>query len=303
MNQRRPHPQEAEILALIDRGLNNTAIAELLYCGPRAVRNVRQAHGRPPAPRSAWRHAHPKEREIRQLLADDFTDAEISRRTGADVRTVADRRRMLGLSRAPMPKAKTRPHPREAEILAALKAGGPDSSNTAIARKLGVDKHAVGRIRRAHDLPNTYERKRADQPSIEDQWRQHIRPLEGGHLEWTGPRASGSGTPILRVLGSWYSAAGIAFRIRTGRDPKGQVRAECDVRQCVAPACVEDEPGRQSLRLTLRRLQGLPDPPTGTCPSGHDLAVEGRLDGSLHPYCEGCKREAGRAKKQATKTT
>jgi len=298
--KRRPHPQEAQILELIDKGLNNTTIAELLLCGPKAVRQVRLDHNRPPVPRSAWRH-HPKEREIRQLLADDLTDAEISRRTGATPETVAERRRMMGLARAPMPKAKSRPHPREAEILAQLRAG---ATNNAIARTLGVDKVAVARIRDAHDIPTTYERRRAQQPTVEERWREHTREVGGGHLEWTGPRATNSSaTPVLRINGSYYSAAGIAFRIRTGRDPVGQVRAECDVHQCVAPGCVEDEPGRQGLRLQLRRLQGLPDPPTGTCPEGHDLAVDGRLDGRLHSYCEGCKRDDRRAKRQGTKTT
>ncbi|MFJ4469515.1 hypothetical protein ACIP2X_18755 [Streptomyces sp. NPDC089424] len=304
MNQRRRHPQEAQILALIDKGLNNAAIGELLFCGPRAVRRVRLDNDRPLAPRDSWRHAHPKEREIRQLLADDLTDAEISRRTGATPETVAERRRLMGLGPAPVPKAKSRPHPREAEILAALKAGGPTGSNSAIARELGVDKQAVSRIRRTHGMPNTYERHRAERPPVEDVWREHVREVDGDHLEWTGPRATNtSGTPILRLFGSWYSAAGIAFRIRTGRDPQGQVRAECDVKHCVAPACVEDEPGRQGLRLTLRRIQGLPDPPTGNCPNGHDLTVDGRLDAALHPYCEGCKRDTRPAKKQATNST
>ncbi|MFD5571979.1 hypothetical protein [Streptomyces cadmiisoli] len=301
MTEHRTHPQEAQILALIDKGLNNAAISELLYCGPRAVRQVRLDNGRPPAARNSWRHAHPKEREIRQLLGDDLTDAEIHRRTGADPSTIADRRRLMALGPAPVPKAKSRPHPREAEILAELRAGG---TNNGIARSLGVDKVAVARIRAAHEIANTYESRRTARPPVEERWREHAREVDGGHMKWTGPRATNSsGTPVLRVHGSWYSAAGLAFRIRTGRDPVGQVRAECDVKHCVAPACVEDEPGRQALRRTLRRIQGLPNPPTGTCPNGHDLTEDGRLDGQLHPYCEGCKRDTSRAKKQAAKTT
>lgn len=65
---------------------------------------------------------------------------------------------------------------------------------------------------------------------------------------------------------------------------------------------MEDEPGRQALRLMTRRIQGLPDPPTGTCPRGHDLAVDGRLDARLHPYCEGCKRDR-KAAARRTPTT
>ncbi|MER7835292.1 hypothetical protein ABTY98_05115 [Streptomyces sp. NPDC096040] len=298
---RRPHAQEAQILELIGKGWNNAAIAERLYCGKQAVREVRRAHGLPQAPRSSWRKPHPKEREIHQLLEEGHTDAEIHRRTGAQPVTIAARRHARKIPPALVPRPAARPHPREAEILTALQAGG---SNNAIARELGVDKVAVARIRRDNCIPNTFERKRAEAPSLEERWRQNVREVDGGHMEWTGHRATNSsGTPVLRFLGSWYSPAAIAFKMRTGRDPQGQVRAECDVHHCVAPACVEDEPGRQGIRLTLRRLQGLPDPPTGTCPDGHDLAVDGRLDARLHPYCEGCKRDTSRAKKQARTTS
>ncbi|MDI9836227.1 hypothetical protein [Streptomyces sp. KAU_LT] len=191
---------------------------------------------------------------------------------------------------------KSRPHPREAEILAALRAGG---SNGGISRQLHVDKVAVARLRRDHGIPEVMDRQRAERPGPRELWTRYARETDGGHMAWDGPRASGSRTPIVRHLGSWYSAAAIAFEMRTGRAPHGQVRAECDVQHCVAPACVEDETGRQALRLQLRRLKGLPDPPTGTCGNGHDLAVKGRLDASLHPYCEGCKQQA----KQRRRTT
>jgi DNA-binding NarL/FixJ family response regulator len=298
--ERRPHAQEAEILELISRGLNNRAIAERLYCGQQAVREVRKAHGKDPAARSSWRRPHPKEREIHQLLLDGLSNNEIRRRTGADLRSIANRRELAKVGPAPRPKPKARPHPREAEILAALQAGG---TNNGIAEQLHVDKVAVARIRRDNGIPDVLDRKRAERPGLQELWHQHARETEGGHMAWDGPRASGSGTPILRQLGSWYSAAAVAFEIRTGRTPHGQVKTECDVKHCVAPACVEDETGRQALRLMTRRLQGMPDPPTGTCTGGHDLAVEGRLDAALRSYCEGCKREARRAKKQAAKTT
>ncbi|MFJ1528218.1 LuxR C-terminal-related transcriptional regulator [Streptomyces mirabilis] len=294
-----PHPQEAQILALIAQGLNNAAIAERLFCGPRAVRKVRENNDLPPASRNSWRLPHPKEKEIRRLLAEDLTDAEIHRRTGASPETIATRRKELRIGRAPMPKPKARPHPREAEILVELRAGG---TNNGIARKLGVDKVAVGRIRGDHRIPNTYERKRAEQPTLEQRWQELARTVTGGHAEWTGKRSTPSNTPILRHLGSWYSPAAIAFRMRTGREPHGQVRAECDFPQCVAPACVEDEPGRQALRRHLRALQGL-GPVPDTCPGGHEQAVDGRLDASLHAYCEGCKRDKARAKKQARTAT
>ncbi|MFF4900521.1 hypothetical protein [Streptomyces sp. NPDC001068] len=295
---RRPHAQEAEILKLIGEGLNDTAIAERLYCGKQAVRKVRRAHGLPPAARITWRKAHPKEAEIFRLLKKGLSNTEIRQLTGADMRTIARRRAAGNILPAPLVGSKGRTHPRQAEILAALQAG---DSNSAIAQKLGVDKSAVGRVRRTHKLPGYLERRRGLQPSLAELWIRHARTVDGGHVEWNGPRSNGSRTPILRHLGSWYSAAAVAFEMRTGRPAVGQVRAECKVKHCVAPACVEDEPGRQGLRLQLRRLRGLQDPPTGTCDNGHDLTTEGRLDAQLHPYCEGCKREGStRARNRTT---
>ncbi|MGW3971136.1 hypothetical protein ACWEFD_17790 [Streptomyces ardesiacus] len=234
------------------------------------------------------RLAPKREKKIMRLLVQGHTNAEIGRRTRVDVTTVARRRELLGIGPATIVRRATRQHPRHQEILAALRAGG---SNNGIAQQLGVDKSAVARVRRNHGIPEVLDRRRAERPSLEDQWRENVKELPDGHLEWTGERVNRGTSPVLRYLGSYYSPAGIAFRMRTGRDAQGQVKAECNVHQCVAPACVEDAPGRQGLRLQLRRLKGLPDPPTGTCPSGHDLALDGRLDAKLSPYCEGCKRD------------
>jgi hypothetical protein len=40
-------------------------------------------------------------------------------------------------------------------------------------------------------------------------------------MEWTGSLSTGSRTPILHYRGKVFTAAAIAFRIRTGRDPVG----------------------------------------------------------------------------------
>ena len=128
-----------------------------------------------------------------------------------------------------------------------------DLSNAAIARALGCDGHRVGAIRRELGLPNFRPKKL----TLEQKWEKHTKPLEGGHLEWTGERASASGTPVLRYEEACYSPASIAFEKHHGRKSKGHVKAECGVRQCVAPAHVEDEPGRQRLREQLRRIRGI----------------------------------------------
>lgn len=159
-------------------------------------------------------------------------------------------------------------------------------SNTAISKRLRCDKGRVGRIRRSLGI--------ADVPlqplTLEEKWAANTRPADGGHLEWTGERESTSATPVMRYRGKSYSPAGIAFRQRTGRDPVGQVFAECGVKHCIAPGHVDDEPGRFRTREQLRYLKGgrVRKP---RCPHGHDQAVDGRYWADGRAYCVACKRD------------
>ncbi|MEV7684504.1 hypothetical protein [Streptomyces bungoensis] len=179
-----------------------------------------------------------------------------------------------------------------ADIVALL---GDGLSNSAIARQLGCDRHRVGGIRGELELPNVV----AQPLTLEQKWRSLTRPLEGGHLEWLGERVGKSRTPVMRYKERSFSPAGIAFTLQHGRQPEGQVKAECGVRQCVAPAHVEDEPGRRRIREQLRRILGGPEL-KDHCGNGHDLFVHGRLspDGH-HAYCEACKAERKRAEREA----
>ncbi|MFI1767478.1 hypothetical protein ACH41H_36265 [Streptomyces sp. NPDC020800] len=180
-----------------------------------------------------------------------------------------------------------------ADIVAML---GSGYSNTAIARALGCDRHRVGEIRRELELPNA-----ARQPlTLEQKWRSLTRQLDGGHLEWRGERVGAAGTPVMRYRERSFSPAGIAFTFQHGRQPEGQVKAECGVRHCVAPAHVEDEPGRRRLREQLRRILGGPER-KDRCVHGHDLSVHARFspDGRT-AYCEACKAERKRAEHRAS---
>ncbi|MDT0382900.1 hypothetical protein RM572_29565, partial [Streptomyces sp. DSM 42041] len=103
------------------------------------------------------------------------------------------------------------------------------------------------RIRAAARIPLPARR------TLEEKWAANTRPLEGGHLEWTGERVGTSRSPIKRYREQLYSPGAIAFRMRTGRHAVGRVQAECGVHQCVAPACVEDQPGRKARRDADRR--------------------------------------------------
>ncbi|MEV4438217.1 helix-turn-helix domain-containing protein [Streptomyces sp. NPDC049577] len=165
-------------------------------------------------------------------------------------------------------------------------------SNHAIARELGCDRHRVGALR--HELgiapvplqPLTLEQK----------WEARTRPVEGGHLEWTGERQSTSGTPVLRYRERSYSPAAIAFRIQHGREPEGYVRADCGFKHCVAPGHVDDMSARLRTREQLRYLTGHAQRPA-VCAHGHDQAKQGRYEADGRAYCEACKahqRKAGR---------
>jgi hypothetical protein len=166
---------------------------------------------------------------------------------------------------------------------------GQGLSNTAIAAQLHCDKVRVARIRAELGLPNV-----AVQPlTLEEKWAARTRPIDGGHLEWLGEHVGKSGTPVMRYREASYTATGIAFRIRTGRDPVGYAIAECGHHHCVAPAHVEDDPGRQKAREQLRYLTGGQQRPE-RCVHGHDQAVHGRYSPTGTAYCGACNHDRKR---------
>lgn len=176
------------------------------------------------------------------------------------------------------------------EIIAKLREG---LSNMEISRQLRCDKHRVGAIRREIGLPNV-----APQPlTVEQKWRTNTRPLDGGHLEWTGSRQTHSRTPVMRYRDKAYTAAALAFQVKHGRPPVGYAYADCGVRHCVAPDHVEDQEGRARLREQLRYLTGGQQPPATCRGAGHDQAVHGRLSPDGVQYCHACHLERSRAER------
>ncbi|MEV5659828.1 hypothetical protein [Streptomyces flaveolus] len=172
-----------------------------------------------------------------------------------------------------------------ADIIAMLRDG---HSNTRISNDLRCDKDRVRRIRAELDLPTYVPTERTR--TLEEKWASLTRPLDGGHLEWIGERASATGTPTLRYKEESHSPAAVAFRIRHGRDAVGYVIAECGTQHCVAPDHVNDEAGRRAKRLETRRRRGLDTEPD-VCSHGHDRTEHGRLEPDGTAYCEACKRE------------
>ncbi|MFI5685865.1 hypothetical protein [Streptomyces sp. NPDC051636] len=273
--------QQEQILQLIGAGQNNAAIARQTGVDVRVVAGIRHAAGLPAAPRSSWaRREHPHRERILELLGEGRTDTAVRQETGADMRTIARLRREGGFGPATIHNRGKRQHPKDAEIRALISAG---RHNEAIVRELRVDKSAVRRIRKEMDVPNPPQHSE----TLEEKWAQHTEPLEGGHLRWTGSRAGASGTPVMCYRDKTHTAAAVAFRQRTGRDPVGQVKAECDLRQCVAPDHVEDEPGRTQLREQYRYLLGMGERPA-FCKAGHDQAVHGRYLRTGVAYCSAC---------------
>ncbi|MFF2612297.1 hypothetical protein [Kitasatospora sp. NPDC058046] len=86
-----PHPREPDVLPLLRQGLTNSEIDRRIGVDHRQVARIRHAHGIPNIACSEWRARvdHPQGRKIRLLLDEGYTNAEISRRTGADAQTVA----------------------------------------------------------------------------------------------------------------------------------------------------------------------------------------------------------------------
>ncbi|HWN01216.1 MAG TPA: hypothetical protein VNO54_29540 [Streptosporangiaceae bacterium] len=186
----------------------------------------------------------------------------------------------------------TRPNATREQIEAALRGG---KSVGAIARELRVDRARVRRIRTELDIPTFVPIEQTR--TLEEKWALDTRPLDGGHLEWVGERATG-GTPLVSYKEKHHSAAAVAFRIRTGRDPQGYAIADCGMQHCVAPDHVEDEAGRLRNREQLRYLTGGRERKP-FCVHDHDQKEHGRYEPDGTAYCEACKVVQKRAERQA----
>ncbi len=175
------------------------------------------------------------------------------------------------------------PNATRTDIVAMLRDG---HSNTRIMRELRCDKQRVTRIRAELGLPAFVPREQTR--TLEEKWATHTRPVDGGHLEWTGEHVNTAGTPVMRYKEESYSPAAIAFTIHHGREPQGYVKTDCDLKHCVAPGHVNDEAGRRRARQNLRNSKGIGDPPSH-CPYGHDQAEHGKFETDGRAYCGLCK--------------
>jgi hypothetical protein len=116
-----------------------------------------------------------------------------------------------------------------------LRAGYGDRT---IARQVGVSIGSVTRARTLLGLPKARGGNKAA-ASPEDLYWRRVKPVDGGHMEWTGHR-NNRNTPVFKWRGRDYSGYRIAYRAAHGHDPIGQAHVTCDNRDCVAPAHIGD---------------------------------------------------------------
>ena len=141
------------------------------------------------------------------------------------------------------------------DIADMLRAG---NSDTAIARRLHVDAKGVSAARTALGLPKAKSGRKPAATPEELFWRR-TQAVDGGHLLWTGYLNNGGAEgacPVLRHDGRLLTAYRIAFRIRHGREPIGNVHTGCDYSGCVHPDHVEDRPMRERNRKAYAAIFG-----------------------------------------------
>lgn len=126
-----------------------------------------------------------------------------------------------------------------ADVAELLRAGHSDRE---VSRALHIDAKTIAAARTALGIPKARPgRKAASSP--QDLFRRRTKAATGGHLTWTG-HVTNNGVPMFRWAGRKFTAYRLAFVIRYGRQPVGQVRPGCGFHGCVAPDHVQDQPMR-----------------------------------------------------------
>lgn len=129
-----------------------------------------------------------------------------------------------------------------------------DLSDTAIGQQLRVCPKTVARHRKALGLPKA-KRGKKPAPTLEAAFRARVEPVAGGHLRWVGHWGKNS-VPAIRYGGRFLTAYRVAFRVRTGRDAKGNALPTCDYEHCVEPTHVQDAPERTRAQDTYAAIFG-----------------------------------------------
>lgn len=171
------------------------------------------------------------------------------------------------------------------------------ATNKAAALALGLDKATPARYRALLGLgPAPKQPSPTRSPlTVEEKFATYTKPLDGGHMEWTGRRTRSNGTAVFTHRERTYTARSIGFRVSNGRDPEGYVTAECDYEGCVAPDHLADEPGRTHVRAQLAAVLGRTSR-LSECTRGHAVAEHRRYTPDGLPYCGTCHALTKRAR-------
>lgn len=137
------------------------------------------------------------------------------------------------------------------DVAEMLRAGHSDRD---IARALHADVKAVAAARKVLSLPKGRPGHVAAS-SPQDLFRRRTAAAADGHLTWTGHVAN-NGVPMLCWAGRKFTAYRLAFIMRYGRQPVGQVRPGCGFHGCVAPDHVQDQPMRKRDRAAYAAIFG-----------------------------------------------
>lgn len=126
-------------------------------------------------------------------------------------------------------------------------------TNQQIAARAHVAHRTVAAARAALGLPKMRCGRRAT-TSPAEAFADRTRPVDGGHLEWTGTYLGT--TPAVEFDGNRFTAGRLAFWVRYERYPVGLVLPDCDYPGCVAPDHVQDQPMREQLRTQYTAIFG-----------------------------------------------
>jgi len=125
------------------------------------------------------------------------------------------------------------------DIAELLQAGMPQIH---ICRELHCAPLTVQRTREALGLPSP-KTVRVLPLTPEEAFAKYTRPVDGGHLQWTGPVKNR--VPFFRHQGRHYYVRRSAFVWQYRREPVGNVTPGCGVKGCVAGRCLQDRPMRE----------------------------------------------------------
>lgn len=154
-------PQHVQ--ALLDQGLTQRALAERVGVTHQAVSRFVHRHGLLSGGLQAYRswqadQVAQRRRQVRQLLKEGRTSADVAARLGVSIATVSLDRRALGVGRAfKGAEGRTLRGLGRAQVQTRLRA----ISRAQLARELGVSSSAVYRFCRHADLHARVDRSRA----------------------------------------------------------------------------------------------------------------------------------------------